>query len=1639
MESIAVLYVTALLLAALLSAAVALYAWKNRRVNGAYPLAILLAGAALWSFGYSMEIWAAPDSVKLLWAKFQYFGILCIPAAWLVFTLQFGGWGSLLSKKRILWLLAIPAVTLGLVWTNELHRLVWPQYSIENLAGIRMMHLEHGPGFYTNSIYSHLLIIAGGIAVLQTFLRSQNAYRRQAGFILAAAFFPWIANLLYVIDPPFMMGMDLTPFSFAITGGISAWSLFRSQIMSLLPIARHILFEKMSDGVMVLDAKERIQDLNQPAAQIVGMPASMLIGKNVTQLGTMWDETLQRATSSTSRQRGETLKVIIDGAQREYLPKIMPINQDGAQPVGFMVFWSDVTDLSRMEAALNWSEQSYLQFIENSPSPIFSIDSQGLIQSWNHACEQIFEYGREAIGGSFHFMVETAALCKQLDDYLTEVFQNKATFSDIEAAFCSQSGIQRLMLLRLYPVIAPNGEVVRCVVACSDITARRQAEAALLRQLLETKVLNTVAQACVDIQDEDVLIARITEIIGKTMYPKNFGLLLYDERENALCFHHSYIGIPDENKQTKIPLTKGITGKAASSGQPVRSGNVGSHPEYVRLYQKTQSELCAPLRIGDRLIGVINVESEEPQAFSESDERLVLTLASQIATAIDRLRADAAEHRRLREIGLLSKVISSTAAAKDINVALEQVCIDVAQYLNAPQAGFALIDRHKAEARVVAEYQEPGFPSALGFSIPIRGNPSMEYILEHRSLLAVDDAQNDPRLEPVHDIMRYRGIASILIVPVLVAGDVAGTLGIDYYERHDFKLEELRLIQDVASQLGQALERLELYAAVQTRAVQLERLARVSASISRSLTYDQVIMNICQGAMSLSEVNRSTLYVRSPDGEVLCAWYAGLSEAYIQKVVSTARQMPGGRLFESDEPVLIADIEHLPEESPVKHLARQEGFRAYGLWPLVYERSVVAAVGCYFETPITWTETHIEIMTTYARQCAIALQNSHLFDETRQRAFQMEALNKIVIAAAAAPSLPELLSRALELAAAALSAPYGVVWTDEHVSVRGLPEDFIRRAGTSLPSQHPVMSSTIVIEDWQELPPQDSSYLLRDLHIESRLRASIYVPLTTQGNRIGGLAILMDSPRTWHKEEILLLESIGSQLGNAAERLGLLEKIRAQADQVQRILDAVPEGVLLLDHRLQVVLANPAAQAYLKTLSGEYEPGMTLKALGNLEIRAILDDANSWCEIEVQSPDKLVFDAFAQPLRTAEPQAGWVLVLRDLTEERNTQVRLQTQDRLATVGQLAAGIAHDFNNIMAAISVYSDLLLMEPRLSQPARERLEIIQRQVLRASSLIRQILDFSRRSVLEHSHMDLLPFIKELDKLLARVIPENIRIELKYQPGSYLVNADPTRLQQVFMNLALNSRDAMPDGGVLGFELGHYFQELDAPASLPELTHGSWVVIRVWDTGNGIPPESMEHIFEPFFTTKPVGKGTGLGLAQVYGIIKQHGGCIDVKSQIGAGTQFTLYLPELSPAPCANLVSSATQDESLGNGETVLIVEDDNAARHALQCLLQTYNYKVLSAENGLRALHILHDQPQGIALVISDMVMPEIGGMELYRRVSENGGPQIKFLFITGHPMDEASQALLEAGKVRWLQKPFSAAELTSLIRYQLLERD
>ena len=507
------------------------------------------------------------------------------------------------------------------------------------------------------------------------------------------------------------------------------------------------------------------------------------------------------------------------------------------------------------------------------------------------------------------------------------------------------------------------------------------------------------------------------------------------------------------------------------------------------------------------------------------------------------------------------------------------------------------------------------------------------------------------------------------------------------------------------------------------------------------------------------------------------------------------------------------------------------------------------------------------------------------------------------------------------------------------------------------------------------------------------------------------------------------------------ERERLLSQLQLHTQRLQQLMKTVPEGLALLDAQQRLLLVNPLARQHLSQLSSlqllspsEAATGLELVApeqltsLGGQLLETFLTSPAPGERHELTVAGK-IFELVARPVTLGPTPEGWVLLIHDATEERAARRRSQQQERLASVGQLVAGIAHDFNNIMAVIVLYAQMTLRMAGLSTAQEEQLTTIIAQAKAATELIRQLLDFSRTTALERKPLDLVPLLQELTKILARTLPDNIATQLKYGARSYLVNADAIRLQQALMNLAINARDAMPQGGTLGFSLTQVTLLRRSSAPLPEMKQGEWVRLQVTDSGRGIPAAALPHIFDPFFTTKERWQGTGLGLSQVASIISKHGGHIDVTTEPGAGATFTIYLPLLSRTNSAEPPTTPEATPPQGNGETILIVEDNAKLRRALTQSVTSLQYQVLSAANGQAALEILAAHPE-IALVLSDLVMPRSGGRALAHNIQRQS-PELPVVIVSGHPLEELAGQLHAAGITAWLPKPVTLQELAQTL--------
>lgn len=828
------------------------------------------------------------------------------------------------------------------------------------------------------------------------------------------------------------------------------------------------------------------------------------------------------------------------------------------------------------------------------------------------------------------------------------------------------------------------------------------------------------------------------------------------------------------------------------------------------------------------------------------------------------------------------------------------------------------------------------------------------------------------------------------------------------------------------------------------RLAELEALHTVSAALRTAETSQQALSLLLDKTLAALETDSGVILLYDPaDDElrptVTRGWFWETSETpmrpgdgIVGKVFSSGQIHPSPE-FRSDPLAHAGTRERIPSGWGGVCLPLRAGPHTIG----------VLMVAVPIERPLM--PEQVNLLESLVEMGGTALHRMRLHEETAHRLAQVQALHAIDTAITSTLDLPQVLDVVLgqtmaqlgvDAASLLLLDPTNQILT--YAAGRGfrtrIIEDSRLHIGEGFAGKALLRQQMVHYPD----PTEATGFIRASLLAEEGFVDYYGVPMVAKERIVGVLEVFQRTPYTGDEEWLSFLETLAGQAAIAvenatlfAETQRLLEEAQAQAQLTQKIIDSAPEGMLVLDSQQRLMQANPVARRYLPVLA-QMNNGDVLTSLdGNplTDFLGSVGDSQPWHEVSWGQPSRM-YEVAAQPLSAGQQAGGWVLVMRDVTEDRERQRYQEAQERLATVGQLAAGIAHDFNNIMGGIVLYTQLMRNDPSFSAKHKQYLTVIYDQSQHAANLIRQILDFSRSAPMQKIALDIAQLVKELVKLLERTLPENITIELAYDRNEYVVNGDPTRLQQMLMNLSFNARDAMPNGGRLSFQLATFPVVAGQAPPLPDMGVGEWVQLTVVDTGEGIEAEHLSHLFEPFFTTKEPGKGTGLGLAQVHGIVKQHDGSIAVESQVGRGTTLTVYLPLHSTVQPPT--QPATTDEGLsGDGEMILLVEDNPAMRMAVSDSLEGLGYRVFAAADGVEALEVLTQQSKIISLMLSDLVMPRMGGVEL-AQAAHRRHPSLKIVIMTGHPLHENEDELRQSGIEGWIRKPFSIDELAKQLQ-------
>jgi signal transduction histidine kinase/CheY-like chemotaxis protein/HAMP domain-containing protein len=593
----------------------------------------------------------------------------------------------------------------------------------------------------------------------------------------------------------------------------------------------------------------------------------------------------------------------------------------------------------------------------------------------------------------------------------------------------------------------------------------------------------------------------------------------------------------------------------------------------------------------------------------------------------------------------------------------------------------------------------------------------------------------------------------------------------------------------------------------------------------------------------------------------------------------------------------------------------------------------------------------------------------------------------------------------------------GVGWKNGMIGKATFPADSKNQPGFTLSAGEPV-----VVEDLKTETRFGGAMLLTSHGVVS----GITVAISEQGQAFGVLGAHTTHRRKFTEDEVHFLLAVATVLAMAVAR----KRAEAELERLALFAQLNPNPAMELSRDGSLTYFNQAAADLARSVGADETRAILPSNISSI-VQTCLSSGQSRVNLETKVEGRTLSWLF-HPVRTSQAVHAYA---EDITDRLSLEAQLRQSQKMESVGQLAAGVAHDFNNMLTIIQGHSGMLLAKSGQRQDLLDSAQAIYFAAERAANLTRQLLMFSRKNVMQPKAVDLREIVLHMTKMLERLLGETIVLEFQPPPEMPLILADTGMMEQILMNLAVNARDAMPEGGKLAIATSHMeIGEVYVQAH-PEARLGSFVCLQVTDTGCGMDEDTMARIFEPFFTTKEVGKGTGLGLATVYGITKQHDGWVDVTSQPGAGTNFSVFFPAHSQPIEVKTPTTAPDASVPGGNETILIVEDEPVLRDMAHLILHDCGYRILEASSGREALMVWDRHQGAIDLVVTDVVMPEgISGMDLAQRLLATK-PRLKIVFASGYSMESLDTAFVRNGRAGFLQKPYTHVTLAQAVRSAL----
>ena len=826
----------------------------------------------------------------------------------------------------------------------------------------------------------------------------------------------------------------------------------------------------------------------------------------------------------------------------------------------------------------------------------------------------------------------------------------------------------------------------------------------------------------------------------------------------------------------------------------------------------------------------------------------------------------------------------------------------------------------------------------------------------------------------------------------------------------------------------------------------------VTRTVHNSVTLKTVMENSVQAVHQNMDLVKNVLIHLVEGSEAVLHAHRGLPEWFVARMQRI--QFPRGATWRT---IIQGKTAYVPDTNADQYMGPagiELGIKSYVSIPLKNDGRVVGVINICTDVENAFRADELRVLDIVSKQIEIAINNARFTESLIASEMALEdkisilskkesyekMINTIAGRVHSSVDFDEVLRLTLNglrqnIKNADFFAIYFVEGNEAVMKTSyGHEESFLKKV-ERIPYPRGYTWRTIIDGKTRLVSDTDQDDAIGPAARQAGVRSYISMPIKSVGNTIGCITLASKSINAFARDEITLLESIVEQIAVALLNAKYVREIESNEKRLKALVGSVDEIVFEMDEHGTYVgvwteneelLVRPKEELLGRRISDFFDKDLA-EALLDAINRVLKNRKSEIIEYNLFiNGRERCFRARINPILTPEGGTKTVSMLaRDVTESKALETQLLRSQRLESVGNLAGGIAHDLNNILQPIMM--SIQLLNSRITdEKCRSWLDILDQSAQRGADLIKQILSFARGLESKKQPFDIKYLVKEVQKMLNQTFPKFINIHTEIEDNIPAVLGDYTQLNQVLMNLCVNARDAMPEGGDLIIRIRHIAAGKDDIPAFLKPDYQEYIVIEVSDTGAGIPPEHLDKIFDPFFTTKASDKGTGLGLSTIYGIVKDHEGVINVESQVGKGTKFTVYLPVIQSTGAADTLGELISNAHAGNGEVILVVDDESMITDMARTILEEYDYKVLVANNGEEATKMFLLHKDEIHAAIVDMMMPVMGGKATIRLLKKER-PSLKVIATSGYQREHELIDLKDAEVDAFLPKPFNAEKL------------